>query len=117
MIPILRRIAIFAAFTLAFVYCLVALRGPQGVQALMDKHKQIRAMQEENARLSRENERLRQRNSDLRNSQEAQEREIREKLGRVRKGDESFVIPGKPVSDAVPASDSELEKREATAEP
>jgi cell division protein FtsB len=94
MIPLLRRLAIYTAFALAIAYCLVALRGPQGVQALIDKHKQIRAMQEENVRLARENERLKQRNSDLRNSQEAQEREIREKLGRVRKGDQSFVIPG-----------------------
>ena len=91
--PLLRRLAICAAFTLAAVYCLVALRGPQGVQALLEKREQIRAMEEENATLARENERLKQRNKDLRNSQAAQEQEIREKLGRMRKGERSFVIP------------------------
>jgi cell division protein FtsB len=91
--PLLRRLAICAAFTLAGVYCLVALRGPQGVQALLDKHERIRAIKEENAILARENERLRQRNKSLRDSQAAQEQEIRERLGRMRKGERSFVIP------------------------
>ena len=91
--PLLRRLAICAAFTLAAVYCLVALRGPQGVQALLEKHEQIRAMEEENAELARANEKLRQRNKALRDSQAAQEREIREKLGRMRKGERSVVIP------------------------
>ena len=91
--PFLRRLAICAAFTLAAAYCLIALRGPQGVQALLDKHKVIRAMEEENAAMARENERLRQRNLDLKQSQEAQEREIRENFGRIKKGEKSFVIP------------------------
>ena len=91
--PLLRRLAICAAFTLAGVYCLVALRGPQGVEALREKHERIRTMKEENVALSRENEKLRQRNRNLRDSQAAQEQEIREKLGRMRKGERSFVIP------------------------
>ena len=105
--PLLRRLAICAAFTLAAVYCLVALRGPQGVDALLEKHEQIREMEEENASLARENERLRQRNKDLRNSQAAQEQEIREKLGRTRKGERSFVIPDeKKSADGEDAIDS-----------
>jgi cell division protein FtsB len=91
--PLLRNLAVCAAFALAGVYCLVALRGPQGVQALLDKYDRIRTMQEENASLARENEKLRQRNKSLRDSQAAQEQEIREKLGRMRKGERSFVIP------------------------
>jgi cell division protein FtsB len=97
--PLLRNLAICAALALAGVYCLVALRGPQGVQALLEKHEQIRAMQEENAVLARENEKLRQRNKNLRDSQAAQEQEIREKLGRMRKGERSFVIPDAKKTD------------------
>ena len=106
--PLLRNLAICAAFALAAVYGLVALRGPQGVEALLGKREQIRAMEEENAILARENDKLKQRNKDLRNSQAAQEQEIREKLGRMRKGERSFVIPdANKNGDAEEASESE----------
>jgi cell division protein FtsB len=105
--PLLRNLAICAALALAAGYCVVALRGPQGVQALLDKHEQIRTMQEENATLARENEKLRQRNKSLRDSQAAQEQEIREKLGRMRKGERSFVIPD--AKKAGEKEESELE--------
>lgn len=91
--PLIRQIAIGAVLMLAAAYCVAALRGPQGVEALLEKHRQIRALQEENAAIVRENERLRKRNIDLGNSQAVQERAIREKLGRVRKGEQSFVYP------------------------
>jgi cell division protein FtsB len=108
--PLLRQLAIGAVLILAAAYCVAALRGPQGIEALLEKHRQIRAMQEENAAIVRENESLRKRNLELGNSQAAQERAIREKLGRVRKGEQSFVLPDEKKTGAVAPNGSPAPK-------
>ncbi len=86
-------LGIFAAVLVTVV------RGPQGIQALSEKRKEIRTLQEENADLARENEQKKLRIKRLADSQAEQELEIRERLKLVRPGETSFILP-----DAKPAT-------------
>jgi len=88
---------VIAAGTLT-ICALIALRGPQGVPALMEKRKEIRSLQEQNADLSKENEQKRDRIQRLRDSQAEQELEIRKRLKLVRPGETSFILPDSPKS-------------------
>jgi cell division protein FtsB len=105
MMVMLRRFGIVVAFALVAVYAAVALRGPQGIQALMEKRVEIRALQEENATLARENLRKEDRIKRLKNSPAEQEMEIRKRLKLLRPGETSFILPepSKPLRDAAPA--------------
>jgi len=71
----------------------LALRVPQGFSALQEKHQRIRQLQEENSDLLKENQRKRERIRQLRESSAEQERQIRERLGLLREGETSFVLP------------------------
>lgn len=79
--------ALFAAVLVTFV------RGPQGLDALTEKRKEIRTLQEQNADLVRENEQKKTRIKRLADSQADQELEIRERLKLVRPGETSFILP------------------------
>ena len=84
---------------LVTVYGVIALRGPNGVGALAEKRRQIRVLQEENASLDAENNRKRVRIDLLKNSREAQELEIRERLKLVRPGETQFILPETPTDE------------------
>lgn len=90
----------FAGYVIAFsmvgVCGLVAFRGPQGIPMLMEKHREIRTLQEQNADLSRENEIKRNRLDRLRRSQAEQELEIRKRLKLLRPGETTFILPDQP---------------------
>ena len=45
----MRRAGYVIAFALIVVYGLVALRGPQGVSALLDKRQEVRQLEEQNS--------------------------------------------------------------------
>jgi cell division protein FtsB len=85
-------------FVLALVvgYGWIALHGPQGIQALIDKHRIIRELQEHNADMARENQRRRERIEKLRDSPSEQEMEIRKQLKLVRPGETTFILPDAP---------------------
>lgn len=74
-------------------YVLVALKGPQGLQALLEKRKEIRQLQEQNAALTRENERRKERIRRLEDSRSEQEMEIRKQLRLVKPGETTFILP------------------------
>lgn len=82
---------IIAAIVAAYV--LVALKGPQGLQALLEKRKEIRQLQEQNAALTRENERRKERIRRLEDSRSEQEMEIRKQLRLVKPGETTFILP------------------------
>lgn len=90
----------FAGYVIAFsmvgVCGLVAFRGPQGIPMLMEKHREIRGLQEQNADLARENEIKRNRLDRLRLSQAEQELEIRKRLKLLRPGETTFILPDQP---------------------
>ncbi len=87
------------------VYACFAVSGPQGLQALMAKHQEIRELQEQNAALNREIEHRRDRIRRLENSRSEQEMEIRKQLKLLRPGETTFILPDAPKeSEAAPAA-------------
>jgi cell division protein FtsB len=95
----IRRIGILAALAIVGAYAFVALRGPRGMPALMEKRREIRELEEQNANLEREIQRKRERIERLKNSPSEQEMEIRKQLKLLRPGETSFILPEKPQSE------------------
>jgi cell division protein FtsB len=101
---LIRRVAVLIIFVLVGLYGYMSLRGPQGVPAVMDKWREIRKLEEENASLQRENDYRRERIKKLQESPSEQELEIRKQLKLLRPGETSFILPDSPKQDtAAPA--------------
>jgi hypothetical protein len=83
-------------------YGLIALRGPLGIQSLLDKREEIRNLQEHNAGMQREVERRRDRIHRLAESSSEQEMEIRKQLKLLKPGETTFIL-----SDSPPAADAD----------
>ena len=88
----LAKAAYLAGIVILAVYAFVTLRGPHGVQALMDKREQIQQMEKRNAALARELETRRHRITRLKESQSEQELEIRQRLKLVKPGEKVFIL-------------------------
>jgi cell division protein FtsB len=93
---LIRRVAMLIVFVLVGVYGYMSLRGPQGIPALMDKWREIRKLEEDNASLQRENDYRRERIKKLQESPSEQELEIRKQLKLLRPGETSFILPDQP---------------------
>ena len=93
---LLRKSGYLTVIALVAVCALIALRGPQGVPALVEKRKEIQVLQEQNADLQKDNERRRDRIVRLQVSGAEQELEIRNRLKLLRKGETSFILPDQP---------------------
>lgn len=104
MTSVLRRIGVIAVIAVIGAYAFVALRGPRGVPAFLEKRKEIRALEEQNANLSREIQRKRERIERLKHSPSEQEIEIRKQLKLLRPGETSFILPDAPAQRGAPAS-------------
>jgi cell division protein FtsB len=90
---LLRNSGYLTVIVMVAVCALIAIRGPQGIPALMEKRKEISTLQEQNADLQKENERKRDRILRLQVSSAEQELEIRNRLKLLRKGETSFILP------------------------
>lgn len=88
----LAKFAYFVAFLMVVSYAFITLRGPHGVNALMEKRSQIHAMEQSNLRLHQEIERKREHIKRLEASPADQELEIRERLKLVNPKDKVFII-------------------------
>ena len=88
-----KRVPLLLAGTVG-VYIWIAIKGPQGLQTLLEKHQEIRQLEEQNANLRLENERRRERIGRLADSQSEQEMEIRKQLKLLRPGETTFILPG-----------------------
>ncbi|HUA85323.1 MAG TPA: septum formation initiator family protein [Bryobacteraceae bacterium] len=97
-----RRGGFLLALTFIGAYGWMALRGPQGVQALEEKHRQIRQLQEQNAAMALDNDRRREHIRLLKESPSEQDMEIRKQLKLLRPGETTFILPDAPKKD--PAS-------------
>jgi cell division protein FtsB len=86
------------AAAVLFVYGWVALRGPQGLPALMERRREVRRLEERNADLAHENELRRERLKRLQDSPSEQEMEIRKQLKLLRPGETTFILPDAPKS-------------------
>jgi cell division protein FtsB len=84
------------ALLLGGFYVFLILRGPHGIPAVLEKRRQIRALQEQNADLARENKLKRGRIQQLANNPAEQELEIRKRLKLARPGETVFIIPEQP---------------------
>lgn len=114
-----RRLAYVAALVMMAGYGYVALRGPQGVPALMEKRREIRQLEEENANLERDLQHKRERIQRLKDSPSAQELEIREKLKLLKDGETSFILPedaGKGATAAPSESNSDKHPVDASSD-
>ncbi len=81
------------------------MSGPQGLQALLEKRREIRQLQEQNATMTREIEHRRDRIRRLEESPSEQEMEIRKQLKLLKPGETEFILPDAPKdSDPTPAA-------------
>jgi cell division protein FtsB len=97
-----RRTGYILISVLAIAYGLAALRGPQGVSALLDKRREVQQLQQENSAKAAENERRRERIQRLKQNTTEQEMEIRKKLKLLRPGETTFILPDSPNADGKP---------------
>jgi len=87
---------------IVIAYAWIAISGPQGLEVLLEKRREIRRLQEQNAALTREIEHRRDRIHRLEGSRSEQEMEIRKQLKLQRPGETTFILPEAP-KDAGPA--------------
>ena len=87
------------ALTLVLLYGAIALRGPQGVPALLDKRREIRQLEEQNAALAAEIARRKERIERLEQNTSEQEMEIRKQLKLLRPGETTFILPERKKGD------------------
>ena len=90
---LLRKAGFLLICAAAFAYALLAVRGPNGVPALMEKRRQITAVQEQNATLAADNQRKRERIEKLDKDRAVQELEIRKRLKLLHPGETQFILP------------------------
>ena len=86
---------------IVIAYAWIAVSGPQGLQALLEKRREIRDLQEQNATMTREIEHRRDRIRRLEESTSEQEMEIRKQLKLLKPGETEFILPDAP-KDAEP---------------
>lgn len=82
--------------TLVLGYAWMAFWGPQGIQSLIEKHRQISQLEQQNAEKARQNQALRERIQRLQDSGSEQELEIRKELKLLRPGETTFLLPDPP---------------------
>jgi cell division protein FtsB len=83
--------AYVVAFIMVASYAFVTLRGPKGLNALVDKQAQIHQMEKRNAELDKEIERKREHIKRLSDSPADQELEIRDRLKLVHPNEKVFI--------------------------
>ncbi len=74
------------------VYMYATLRSPQGISSVMEKQREIRGLQQQNADLEREIQRKRERIRKLKEDRNEQEMVIRERYHLLKEGETTFVL-------------------------
>ena len=97
-----RRTAYIFGFSIILIYGAFALRGPQGIPALLSKHDEIRKLEEQNAAATVDNQRRKDRIQRLEHSSTEQEMEIRKHLKLLRPGETTFILPEAPKQNGTP---------------
>jgi cell division protein FtsB len=90
---ILRKTGVALGALVLCAYGVVALRGPNGLQALAEKRHQIQSLQEQNSTLRADNERKKERIELLKHDRATQDLEIRQRLKLVKPGETQFIVP------------------------
>jgi cell division protein FtsB len=87
----LARFAYAIAFLLVGTYAIITLRGPKGLQALVDKQTQIQEMERHNAEMARDLEQERERIKRLTDNASTQDLEIQNRLKLVHPGEKVYI--------------------------
>jgi cell division protein FtsB len=93
---VLRPVLILFGLIALAAYASIMLRGPQGLAALEEKREAARQLQNENANLMKQIDEKKSRIEKLRHDRGTQEKIVRERTGKTRPGDTSFVVPDQP---------------------
>ncbi|MCW5981166.1 MAG: septum formation initiator family protein [Bryobacteraceae bacterium] len=88
--PLFRKLGWVTLVGMAGVYVYILSTGPRGIPALMEKRRQITAIEDRNASLSRENESQRERIQRLRDDPEELQLEVMKRLKKQRRGTRDF---------------------------
>jgi cell division protein FtsB len=96
MLALLKPLGYIAAAVLLCAYVFVLLRGPQGLNAMLEKRRQVREMEKSNAALREEIQRLRKRLDGIASRPDEQERIIRERTNKVKPGETIVILPDDP---------------------
>lgn len=96
------RTTIFVACVLVIFCGYMALRGPQGVPAFLEKRHEIRQLEEENANLRRDIDSREKLIHELQFSQDKQDEVIRRYLHEGKANEVQFILPDKPGSATAP---------------
>jgi len=91
----LKRVCWGVAVLLIGSYLLYSLRGPDGVAAVFERQRQIRALEEQNANLAREIQQKKDRVRRLEQDRTEQELEVRRRLKLLKDKETTFLIPEK----------------------
>jgi cell division protein FtsB len=89
------RVAYTAIVFGGIVYAFVELRGPNGIQVMVDKREQVHELEVSNEQLHREIEQKQERIQRLQNDPREQEIEIRQRLKLAGPGEKIFIIDDK----------------------
>jgi cell division protein FtsB len=89
---VLRPILILFGLIGLGAYATIMLRGPQGVGALDEKRRVVRQLEDENATLLKDIDEKKQLIRKLQKDPGTQERYVRERTGKTKPGDTSFVV-------------------------
>jgi cell division protein FtsB len=81
-------------------YASIMLRGPQGLAALQAKQNVVHQLEEQNATLTKEIDERKMLIDKLQHDRGTQERYVRERTGKTRPGDTSFVVPGRRIPES-----------------
>lgn len=90
---LLRKTGYLLVLAAMGAYALVTFSGPNGVDALTEKRRQITILQEQNANLAAENQRKLDRIRKLEHDRSVQELEIRKRLKLLHPGETQFILP------------------------
>jgi cell division protein FtsB len=93
---LIRPFATIAALVALGAYATIMLRGPQGLNALTEKHHQIQTLEEQNANLRRDIAAKKERIVRLQHDPSTQELEVRKRTKMQREGETKFVLPDPP---------------------
>jgi cell division protein FtsB len=93
---VLRSVAIFCALIGLAAYAALMLRGSQGLSALEEKRRIVRELEDQNATLMKQINDHKRLIDKLQHDPGTQERYIRERTGKTRPGDTSFMVLDQP---------------------
>ena len=88
----LRTVICTVALILAGCYLLFTFRGPNGIPMIIEKRRQVRELQEQNANLEREIQMKKERIRGLSEDRSKVELEVRKELRLLKKNETSFVL-------------------------